>query len=237
MILRRRTTRRVPSGPMRTRSSSQPPCSARSTSSLVTTLRGNSRENVSLVELPLHPAARGGAAARGCGSCARPSGHVVERRRTISVGQRLAPRAQSAPRSWAAVRAPDDRRGDAGPVAHPGQRDLERRPAQAVGGAGDGLDDAGRSGRRGRRSTKSRSAGDAPRESDGVPVRYLPVSTPAAQRRPGQHAEPERRARRAAPRRSTARLSREYSTWVEASGARPGTARCQVAAWAVCQPE
>ena len=33
-------------GPIRTRSSSQPPCSARSTSSLRTTLRGNSRENV-----------------------------------------------------------------------------------------------------------------------------------------------------------------------------------------------
>jgi aryl-alcohol dehydrogenase-like predicted oxidoreductase len=35
---------------------------------------------------------------------------------------------------------------------------------------------------------------------------------------------------------STCRLSSEYSTWVEASGTRPGTARCQVAAWAVCQP-
>jgi hypothetical protein len=33
-----------------------------------------------------------------------------------------------------------------------------------------------------------------------------------------------------------ARLSREYSTWVEAMVARPGTARCQVAACAVCQP-
>jgi len=35
---------------------------------------------------------------------------------------------------------------------------------------------------------------------------------------------------------STWRLSREYSTWVDASGTRPGTARCQVAACAVCQP-
>ena len=43
MILRRRTTRRVPSGATWTRSSSQPPCSARSTSILVTTEREKSR--------------------------------------------------------------------------------------------------------------------------------------------------------------------------------------------------
>ena len=35
---------------------------------------------------------------------------------------------------------------------------------------------------------------------------------------------------------SMPRLSSEYSTWVETSGARPGTARCQVAACAVRQP-
>ena len=35
---------------------------------------------------------------------------------------------------------------------------------------------------------------------------------------------------------SARRLSREYSTWVEASVARPGRARCYVAACAVCQP-
>jgi len=35
---------------------------------------------------------------------------------------------------------------------------------------------------------------------------------------------------------STARLSREYSTWLDASVARPATARCHVAAWADCQP-
>ena len=33
------------------------------------------------------------------------------------------------------------------------------------------------------------------------------------------------------------RLSREYSTWLVASTARPGTARCQVAPRAVCQPD
>ena len=35
---------------------------------------------------------------------------------------------------------------------------------------------------------------------------------------------------------SAERLSREYSTWLVASSARPGTARCQVAPWADCQP-
>ena len=29
----------------------------------------------------------------------------------------------------------------------------------------------------------------------------------------------------------------EYSTWLATTGARPGQADCQVAAWAVCQPE
>ena len=38
------------------------------------------------------------------------------------------------------------------------------------------------------------------------------------------------------PLASTLRLSSEYSTCVEASGTRPGTERCHVAAWAVCQP-
>ena len=33
------------------------------------------------------------------------------------------------------------------------------------------------------------------------------------------------------------RFRSEYSTWVEISGARPGTARCQVAACAVRQPD
>ena len=36
---------------------------------------------------------------------------------------------------------------------------------------------------------------------------------------------------------SICRLSREYSIWVEISGARPGAARCQVAACAVRQPD
>src|SRR3954453_13514138 len=47
MIFRRSTTLRVPSCSTRTRSSSQPPCSARSTSSRVTKLLENSRGSVS----------------------------------------------------------------------------------------------------------------------------------------------------------------------------------------------
>ena len=77
---------------------------------------------------------------------------------------------------------------------------------------------------------------DAPRLSDGVPDRYLPVRTP---RPSGDHGNTPSPSAAAAGSTScsTVRLSREYSTWVEASTARPGTARCQVAAWAVCHPE
>ena len=35
---------------------------------------------------------------------------------------------------------------------------------------------------------------------------------------------------------SARRASSEYSTWALLIGVRPGNARCQVAAWAVCQP-
>src|SRR3954469_19219043 len=82
MILRRSTTRRVPSGPIRTRSSSQPPCSARSTSSLRTTLREYSRENVTLSNSHSTPGAGGRRVARlidGLPSVSGSvSGHVVQ---------------------------------------------------------------------------------------------------------------------------------------------------------------
>ena len=70
------------------------------------------------------------------------TGHVVERGADLRRAART-PRRVSEPRSWAAVRAPTIADGDAGPVAHPGQRDLQRRPLQAVRGAGDRLDDPG----------------------------------------------------------------------------------------------
>ena len=56
MILRRSTTRRVPSGLIWTRSSSQPPCSAMSTSIRVTALREKSREIVSFSNCHSTPA-------------------------------------------------------------------------------------------------------------------------------------------------------------------------------------
>ena len=97
MILRRRMTRRVPSEPIRTRSSSQPPCSARSTSSLVTTLRENSREKRDLVELPLHARRRGLGATAGCATRlslrtrrraprrSRPAGSVLDGERALEL--------------------------------------------------------------------------------------------------------------------------------------------------------
>ncbi len=78
MILRRSITRRVPSGPIRTRSSSQPPCSARSTSSLVTTLRENSRENVTLSNSHSTPGAGGRREARLIEGSPSVGGHVVQ---------------------------------------------------------------------------------------------------------------------------------------------------------------
>src|SRR6478609_3205983 len=86
MILRRRTTLRVPSGPIRTRSSSQPPCSARSTSSFRTTLREYSREKVTLSNSHSTPRAGGrrcsrltsGSSVQATGRERSIGGHVVE---------------------------------------------------------------------------------------------------------------------------------------------------------------
>src|SRR6478609_5161476 len=173
MIRLRSCTRRVPSYPTRTRSSSQPPCSARSTSIRVTALRECSRE-ISILEYSYSTPGR---SARRCSmrrcfvelmhvlaslrahmrhaghrlecrahcvgsirSLLLVGGHVVERLDDLAGelalldGQRLAQLGGGA--------GPDDRRGHTRPVAHPGERDLERGPPEAVGGPGHGLDDA-----------------------------------------------------------------------------------------------
>ena len=127
------------------------------------------------------------------------------------------------------------RGGDPGPVADPHERDLQRRPAETVGGARDRLHDPAAAvvevgARRTRRSARRRRA-----SRTGVPVRYLPVSTPRPSGDQGRTPRPSACAAGTTS-CSTWRLSSEYSTWVDASGARPGTARCQVAACAVCQP-
>src|SRR4051794_36304893 len=80
MILRRRTTRRVPSGPIRTRSSSQPPCSARSTRSFVTTLREYSRENEIFSNSHSTPGEGGRREARLISTFSLLGRHVVQRR-------------------------------------------------------------------------------------------------------------------------------------------------------------
>ena len=76
---------------------------------------------------------------------------------------------------------------------------------------------------------------EAPRDSDGVLCRYLPVRMP---RPSGDQASTPSPSDSAAgtTSRSTPRCSSEYSTCVETSGVRPGQALCQVAACAVCQP-
>ena len=76
---------------------------------------------------------------------------------------------------------------------------------------------------------------EAPRESEGIPLRYLPVSTPCPNGDHGRMPSPSAAAAGTTS-ASMRRLTREYSTWVDAIRARPGTALCQVAAWAVCHP-
>ena len=69
-----------------------------------------------------------------------------------------------------------------------------------------------------------------------MPVRYLPVSTPRPSGDHGSSPMPSANAAGATS-RSTPRCTSEYSICTEAIGARPGTARCQEAAAANCQPE
>src|SRR6478735_2127931 len=142
MILRRRMTRRVPSGPIRTRSSSQPPCSARSTRSLVTTLRGYSFEKDTFSNSHSTPRAGGRRVARLIAKVPSIGRHVVEGGiDLVRQAQLLDAERGLELRGGAGA---EDRRGDAGAVADPGERDLERGPPEPVGGTGHRLDDAGR---------------------------------------------------------------------------------------------
>src|SRR6185312_3678316 len=75
----------------------------------------------------------------------------------------------------------------------------------------------------------------AARESAGIPVRYLPVSTPRPSGDQGNTDIPASSAAGTTS-RSTPRSNSEYSTWVHANGARPGQAACHDAALAVCHP-
>ena len=83
---------------------------------------------------------------------------------------------------------------------------------------------------------KDEKCGDAARESAGTPVRYLPVRTPRPSGDQGSTPRPSAAAQGSTS-RSIPRCSREYSICVEISGARPGQARWNVTACAVCQPE
>ncbi len=198
MILRRSTTRRVPSGPIRTRSSSQPPCSARSTSSRVTTLREKSRGMTSLLELPLHPAGRAASHGPPRGRHLRPP-DTSSRASTISAGRVSSSTARARPQLGGGAGA-DDRGGHAGPVADPGQRHLAagdqpspsaaRATASTMPGAAlveVGADEAG----------EVRRCGPGVRRRTGA---VLAGQHAAAQRRPGQDAEAERLRPPAAPR-------------------------------------
>src|SRR6478735_280163 len=126
MILRRSTTRRVPSGPIRTRSSSQPPCSARSTSSLRTPVGEYSRENVTLSNSHSTPGAGGRRSARLIDGFPSVGGDVVESVDDLG-GQAQLLDTQCTTQLGGGAGA-DDGGGHPGPVTHPGERDLERRP-------------------------------------------------------------------------------------------------------------
>src|SRR6476661_4317137 len=119
MIRRRSCTRRVPSYPTRTRSSSHPPCSARSTSIRVTALRECSRE-ISILEYSYSTPGR---SARRCSilrcfallthGLLLVGGHVVEGSDDLFGEDALLDRQGFAQLGGGA--GADDRRGDAGP--------------------------------------------------------------------------------------------------------------------------
>src|SRR5262245_62588543 len=120
MIRRRRTTRRVPSAETRTRSSSQPPCSARSTSSLVTTLREKSREMSSRSNSHSTPRPSG----RWVGWVLTSFSRDVVERLDDLVRQGEILDAEGVLELGGGAR-PDDRSCHPGAVAHPREGDLE----------------------------------------------------------------------------------------------------------------
>ena len=65
--------------------------------------------------------------------------------------------------------------------------------------------------------------------------RYCPVSTPRPSGDQGNSPSPNAAAAGTSS-TSARRASSEYSTWGSSAAPDPGTACCQVAAWAVCQP-
>ena len=165
----------------------------------------------------------GGPARHRLGVAERRRRHVVERRPDLAAAARASSRGQRAPQLRRRTGA-DDRRDDAGPVAHPGQRDRDGGGAEPVGRGDDGVDDRARARRRGTASTNAAKCSLAPRLSAGAPPRYLPVSTPRPSGDQGSSPTP-RASAAGTTSRSTPRCSSEYSTWSLTSGARPGQAR------------
>ena len=131
MILRRSTTRRVPSGrtlhPVELPAAVLGPVDEHPGHGVARELPRDGQ----LLELPLDPRGRAGAPSPGA------HGHSPEtssRAATMASG-RVSSSTVRAALSWAAVRAPTIGARRAGPVADPDQRHLQRRPVEAVGGA------------------------------------------------------------------------------------------------------
>ena len=125
-------------------------------------------EELELRTGPSHPPSMSGVPGRGGSAvAARVVGvaggrrrHLVERREDL-VGQRRGPR-RAGPAQLRGRPGSHDRRGHAGTVAHPGERDLERREPETVRGRGHGVDDPLRVSRRGRARRTTRSAARPP---------------------------------------------------------------------------
>ena len=156
----------------------------------------------------------------------RSQGPTPRRERRGSRRAARRPRLASDARSCAAVRAPTSGRSDPGPVAHPRERHLERAsspsPSAAVTTASTTRSAAGVEvlARRTRRSAVTRPARVGRRAAAVLAGQHA-----AAQRRPGEDSPSPSAVRgRQRPRARRPRCSSEYSTWVDASGARPDQA-------------
>ena len=234
MILRRRTTRRVPSGAIAHPVELPAAVLGALDEQLGDDVAGELAGERQPLELPLHPAVER-AGARTCAGIGQSSETSSRASHDLGgQGQLLDAEGAAQLRGGAGA---DDRGGHAraGRAPRPAppraaSSRARRRPWRRASTTAA----AARVEVAPRRSW--RSARTPPRESDGVPVRYLPVSTPRPSGDQGRMPRPSAAAAGSTS-CSMARLSREYSTCVEASGVRPGTARCQVAACAVCQPE